>query len=590
MSNAQITHQQSIEDSVFGWYNVYHSKGVKESKKLDNRVFSSAQLSICDSLANWMQASYLPKGGIGKIKMNLFPKTSQYTPYTAAWPQGYGVTAYTWNVTYNSLGKAERIRESETPWDISANALPGWPIRDLSTATRYYFTMPSFEGRDEEKQVQDLSKVEYLKPYITFWVKNIEAGNGTEYVLLCKNNKSPFIKITKGEYLQLLETVIPKVYQEEKKSIYEKNKDNPKSIDYFMGYLDEKNNKRLECLKINQDKYRNRLLEIAETFAAQPDIMLENYQDVFEGNGGMAFKYPVYTIDPAMYELCKGDKPQWILSSWYWTPNNPKEKHMHESIINNFNFEYVYNYFFAPEKVKGQHYQPRRSPALQEASVVTEASEANKRNATDTNIHFFDDFSTTALGEKPTGWQAKLGSDGSTSIVTKLDGVEGNWAVIKGHYVSPTLLEKPMPRNFTLSYDVIAPEKFTWGAKGLVLLLVHENTEGVAEAFMSLKLRPGSGGADGEATVETRFPSGYASGTKWYVATGFSNNNKINRIHVRITKSEEVLQVFLDKTMIVEYNKGIPAGMQFNGLSFDMGRSDGDNEKYYLSNIKVTKD
>jgi hypothetical protein len=147
-----------------------------------------------------------------------------------------------------------------------------------------------------------------------------------------------------------------------------------------------------------------------------------------------------------------------------------------------------------------------------------------------------------------------------------------------------------MPRNFTLSYDVIAPEKFTWGAKGLVLLLVHENTEGVAEAFMSLKLRPGSGGADGEATVETRFPSGYASGTKWYVATGFSNNNKINRIHVRITKSEEVLQVFLDKTMIVEYNKGIPAGMQFNGLSFDMGRSDGDNEKYYLSNIKVTKD
>ena len=28
--------------------------------------------------------------------------------------------------------------------------------------------------------------------------------------------------------------------------------------------------------------------------------------------------------------------------------------HLHESILNNFNFDYVYNYFFNPEKVKGQ--------------------------------------------------------------------------------------------------------------------------------------------------------------------------------------------------------------------------------------------
>jgi len=86
MINAQITQKQSIEDSVLGWYKVYHLKGAKESKKIDNRVFSIAQLSICDSLVNWMQASYLPKGGIGDIKKNVFPKASEYNPYTAAWP------------------------------------------------------------------------------------------------------------------------------------------------------------------------------------------------------------------------------------------------------------------------------------------------------------------------------------------------------------------------------------------------------------------------------------------------------------------------------------------------------------------------
>jgi hypothetical protein len=32
--NAQITQQQSVEDSVFGWVRVYHLKGAKELKKL----------------------------------------------------------------------------------------------------------------------------------------------------------------------------------------------------------------------------------------------------------------------------------------------------------------------------------------------------------------------------------------------------------------------------------------------------------------------------------------------------------------------------------------------------------------------------
>ncbi len=359
---AQSKSQQSIEESQPGWYTVYLFKGVKEGKQMDNRIFSPAQLSICDSFVNWMQASYLPKAGIGDIKKKIFPKVNQYSPYNLAWPQGYGATAYVWNVSYNSQGKIEKVPETANSWDVSANAVPGWPIVDLSTATRYYFTMPSFDGKDELKKEQDLTKLANLKPFISFWIKNIEAGGGTEYVLLCKDNKSPFLKLTKGEYLQLLVTAIPRAYQAEKKKIYEQNKDNQKSIDYFMKYLDEKNTKRIICLKNNQERYKNRLSETAEVFGAQPDIMLENYPDVFEGQGGSAYKYPVYTIDPAMYELCKKDMPQWILISWWWNSGQVKEKYMHESIVNNFNFEYAYNFFFYPEKVKGQPYKPVHSP------------------------------------------------------------------------------------------------------------------------------------------------------------------------------------------------------------------------------------
>ena len=118
--------------------------------------------------------------------------------------------------------------------------------------------------------------------------------------------------------------------------------------------------------------------------------------------------------------------------------------------------------------------------------------------------------------------------------------------------------------------NLVASQNFTWGAKGLNLKLAKETSPGNAESFLNLKLRPGFDGKDGETTLETKFPSppGYSNGTKWYTATGFSNNKKNNRITVTIKKKEEILQVFIDNTKIAEYEKAIPAAHLFNALSF----------------------
>ena len=602
ISFAQQIPPQSIEDSVIGWMKVYNFKGIKEPKKVDDKLYSAAQLSICDSLANWIQASYIPKGGLGDVKRSVSEKLGLYNQYEASLPQSYGANARTYLfLKYNSSRKIEPATGHHLSWGVYANRVPGWPVPDISTPAQYYFTMPSFEsasgGAEELKKIHDLTKNANLKPYISFWIKNIEAGNGTDYVLLSKDNKSPFIKITKGEYLQLLEQAIPKIYQEEKKKLYEKGQGNQKSIDVFMKVLDDKKEKRLSNLKKTKEKYKDRLEEIALT-GSQPSLTdLDNGRDVFS-NGYLSDaestsgRIPIYKIDPAMAELCKKDKPQWILVSWWWSPNNPVEKYMHESIISNFNFEYVYNFFFDPEKVKGQAYKPLRSPLYQETVAVTEASEVSKKNTADKNIHFFEDFSTTGIGKKPIGWQAKLGSDGSTSVVSNLDGLEGNWAMLKGHYVSPTLLKKPLPQNFTLTYELAAAQNFTWGAKGLTLQLSKETSPGNAESFLKLKLRPGSNGSDGESTLETKFPfpPGYSNGTKWLAAPGFSNNKKNNRITVTIKKSGEMLQVFIDKNKIAEYEKAIPAAHLFNALSFDCSGNSAENDKFYISNIKIIKD
>ena len=379
-----------------------------------------------------------------------------------------------------------------------------------------------------------------------------------------------------------------------KKRISEAEQGNQQRMIFPLKMLVEKMESFAAGLKNNKEKYKNRLGELAMT-NAQPDLFdLANGRDLFS-NGYLtdpestSGRMPVYKIDAAMAELCKKDKPQWILVSWWWSPVDPVEKYMHEAIINNFNFGYVYNFFFDPEKVKGQPYKPLRSPSVKEAIVVTEASEASKKNLADKNIHFFEDFSTTGVGKKPIGWRIQYGLDGG--VIEKRDGLNGNWVLITGNTLTPNQLKKLLPQNFTLSYDLVASQNFTWGAKSLTMELSKETSPGNAESFLKLKLRPGFNGRDGEAELETKFPfpPGYSNATKWYVAAGFSNNKKNNRITVTIKKSEEKLQVFIDGTKIAEYEKAIPAAHLFNALSFSSGNS-GENDKYFISNIKITKD
>lgn len=595
---AQPIPPESIEDSVIGWMKIHHFKGTKEPLKVDDKYYSVAQLSISDSLANWMQASYMPKGGLGEIKKFVSPKLGLYDQHNAGKPQSYGAYSKTYvELKYNSSHKIEPFTNSNVLWNAGANQIPGnWSVRDICTPTQYYFTMPTAETEEDDEHVKkllDLTKNPSTQRYITFWVKNMGFGRGWENVLLCKDNKSPFVKITKGEYLQALEAAIPRYYEAEKKKIAEANQGVQKRIEVDIKYLDAKIERLTSGLKKNKEKYKNRLSELALT-EAQPGLMdLDTDRDIFS-NGYLtdtestSGRYPVYKVDPVVAELCKKDKPQWILVSWEYYPGDRHEQQQHEAIINNFNFDYVYNFFFAPEKVKGQPYKPLRSPVFKEAVVVTTASAASKKNAADSNIHFFDDFSTNAIGKTPLGWRGQVSANGAS--VTKLDGAEEKWVTVAQDEIKPTALKKPLPQNFTLSYDVNASQNFTWGAHGLTLTLAKETSQGNAESYLKLKLRPGYDGKDGEATFETRFPSppGYSNSTKYVDAKGFSNNKKINRISVSIKKIGETVQVFIDNTKIIELEKAIPATHLFNALSFDGGAREG--ATFYISNVKITKD
>ena len=240
--------------------------------------------------------------------------------------------------------------------------------------------------------------------------------------MLSKDHRLPYVTITKGQFLDALGVAITRKRTAELKRITEAEQGDQKRIELAMKDVDGRTAKRMAVLATNREKYGNRLQETAEIWTDEPDVMLENYPDVLEGNGGTSKRLPVYTIDPRLAELCKTDAPQWIVIAWTAQLNDPVSLSLHKAILNNLNVQYIYDYFFDPDKVKGQPYMPLRSPSVVEAAGVAKSSEAASKNAADPTVHFFDDFSSGIVGKKPLNWRSTLDNTGATSVITELKG------------------------------------------------------------------------------------------------------------------------------------------------------------------------
>jgi hypothetical protein len=380
-SKAQGIPTREIEDSVLGWMKVYNFKGVREPLKVDAKLYSPAQQSIADSIGNWIQASYLPKGGLGDVKRRVSEKLGLYNKNDAAMPQSYGAVANTYSqLKYNANGKMVLLTSDGIQWSIMANAPVGIPADALCTPTQYYFTLPSFKEhgyKEDNPHINSLATHPNTKKYPAYVARN-ENGLFEIALLLYPQNAFPFIKVNKGEYIGQVAAAIERKYAIEKAEAVTKwYTDATRAT--ARQYADDRYQKRISVLKTNKEKYKNRLDETAEIFTEQPDVMLENYSDVFVGNGGSSLKLPVYKIDPVIAERCKKGNPQWLTIFWNGGLGSAVGKNQHESIINNFNFDYLYKFCFDPEKVKGQPYKPLRSPAYKEAVVDNEASEASKK-------------------------------------------------------------------------------------------------------------------------------------------------------------------------------------------------------------------
>jgi hypothetical protein len=582
----------SIADEELGWVKIYEFKPATEPLTLDHRVYSPAQRTIARDLANWMQASYRPIGGLGNVVVGVNEKLTPYNQNTAAAAQRYGAVGsiYT-ELKRDASGTLGLFSRSHVTWNVVVNGSFGEHADTLSTPDREYFTIPTFAQQgyaDDLEKAVDLASHPFLGRFPAWFQRNSFNGN-RKFLLLSKDGRLPFVKLTRAEYLDAIAVAITRAYDIDRKRIAEAEQGNQEPIARSMQPIEERTATRRAVLEANRANYKGRLHEVAEIWKTQPDIMLENFPDVFEGNGGSSMRLPVYTVDAATLERCKSDAPQWVVVSWTAMLNDPVSKHLHDAILTQFNLEYIYDRFFDPEKVKGQPYSPRR-PARAETATA-EASALSKKVAADPNVYFFDDFSTTPAGRRPINWRSTLDSAGASSVVVELQGLEGHWAALSGFTVSPARLEGPLPRDFTVAYELVAARGYTWGARGMTFMLSKGVAQSGKESFFSVRLRPGFGTRDGEAVVEGKFPGapGSFNDTQWLPVPGFSNTAQNNRITVTIEKQGEMVRLFIGGAKIAEYPRAIPDALVFDAVSFDLERKAGPNDQMFISNVRITK-
>ncbi len=257
---------RSMEDQVLGWIKVYDYKPATAPITVDTRVYSPAQLSIARLFANWMQASYLPKGALGDVLQIRNAKLSPYNQNTAAQPHAYGALAKLYmQLKYGankkivpltsdaSSGASKPTGFTGIPWTPSARRSTLLHAADVRAAGIRDGTRPG--GRR-------------LTPPGAGTVSHaLRAELHDREQESRRADQGPSASVRDGHQGR-----VPASHgsgrcedvRHEKQKIARDNMGNQKSIDYFMGYLNTNHEKRVAVLKNNKEKYSARLQETAE--------------------------------------------------------------------------------------------------------------------------------------------------------------------------------------------------------------------------------------------------------------------------------------------------------------------------------------
>ncbi len=618
---AQRSRDSQLEDSVFAW------KPIPKIRISDYpRAFSPVQLKHPELFAQWLRKSYIPVGALDFSYAVAEPnKKDEIQPF------GTGINAAMWTAVWDNSGtKVVRLPHSENPiWMLTNHVIDAEPIRMLTTPGRAVFMrrspeiekafMGSSEKRNEfVRQLQLENHPQIGKYIIQYYGCDGDGCLPRIAVYLAPGNRLPIRQLTRGEVLELIEKAIPSEITVAKNKLKSTFGHRPESLQEEYKRFDDtvlpKWKTNLEKLKKQYDATLHTPAGIRNVNGIEM-INIFNGDDIFADESQVKKQntYGIYTYEDGVLEKSRQDQPLWICIGWMPADiqYSPYSREIHRSMTTHFNFDYVFDYFFRPDKTKNKPYailnEEKQKTHLASFRKKTSVNQAAGTRKLPSGVYFSEDFAGSNIGEKPVSWF--MPGAGVPSVIAAPSGETGNWVKLGQHRLMPVADKTILPENFKMEFDVATDKDFTENTGGAFLLKIHNRilTPGGdykdAPKQVAIDLDAKAGNAKflqnpaGYVRLKATY-TGMNSALRYSDVLQYSNDfsSKKSKVRFTVIKEGKKVQGFVDGKEIValdKYGKTIPG---FNELpdgtkltSFYFENIAGNKAAgVYITNISIT--
>lgn len=610
-THAQYTREERLADSVIGWW----PENKYDKLKAGTDAVSQQKIKNINLFAEWVKKTFTPVGGIGSYQRYI---NDIY----------YGVAFDVWDVASKlENGRYRPEGHTNITFRMEANRIQGaYDIYFMNAPGKPVYFAWEPDGYAETQQLADKRKGSDSKISSNAYAF-LPRINELHTVYLVPGNKLPIISVTKGELLDQAEASLANVLENERKDATQKYQRDTRSIEYAMEYKRkevEKYRSKIQQLRkkhiatLNEPAVINALQPTMESFDTDPDIFDLN---TWAGAQPLKHTYPVYKMDVATIEKARSATPLWIALSFPFQTKADRTKayEIYRALTENFNYAYVYNYFFSPEKVKGIAYTPVDPEGLKarldgyrnkykKEAIVTIA----KNEKLQAGSLLYDNFSKDAPGTKPAGWLVP--DNDRNTLVTTLKGESDHWLSLSYNKTVKPATISSLPSDFILSFDLLTGA-FTGVTGGRLTITLggstgtgankkstqffFEITSGQAAAFRA------NHNYRGLARVRlSNIPSKMSYNDQGGFAElpqAFFTDEK-RKVRVTIKKQEGNISVLLDNKPFISsaglktrYNDKpcgdctIPTGILFNKIEIQNMTQDAGEVGTYITNFNITQ-
>jgi OmpA-OmpF porin, OOP family len=204
-----------------------------------------------------------------------------------------------------------------------------------------------------------------------------------------------------------------------------------------------------------------------------------------------------------------------------------------------------------------------------------------------------EDFSQDAVGDFPARWNTN-----STGEVQTVEGRSGKWLSISKDGVFLPEFITGLPENFTLEFDLICSNNFSFYSSGFMVAMAALKNPG--KDFTAWKQHSGgrtgvqfwlhpqdAGGGKGHTGFSVWSPDGESMKNETATMQFHSKTASRTQVRVSVWRQKQRLRVYINEEKVWDVPRAFDAAIKYNSVVFSVAGFHADEDRYLFSNIRL---